>query len=941
MIRKRLPQILVAFITSMLFASPVMADGVFDESTYRMELARPLPDEGDYSGWLKRSEAAEMLGDMKAALAIQEAAVSAMRYRWDAHRAFLVKLYDTKMAAGVLTRADVEAFPLDFSDPIDLIKHAQGYAWLKDWDMARKFMQQAESAAVGNKKYSLPSQIAHTKAMIALETGSINDAVFLNKLAVKEADSYADMGREEVHRTAQNGTRVKMRLTYAVALQRAGRYQDAAATIAEALRLSEKLTVLPGVRAAVLQARGQLEQAANPPQVAMQSFKIAEEALQQEAPTHENREALASVQINRIEQYLMLNQHNEARDMLARYRQANASLPDDNQAVLAFALIDWHSDAAAQALAMLSTELERVRQRFGAKHYFALRTEALRSAVESTQQATAGTPILRAAIDKLLAAKAPADAGPLDRIFTRDIFSTFLQAAAKTPSGNLNLSYQLAEELQHSTVSKVLIEAARKSVTTQPELARFVGRQRELQQSLASTYASLSDINSRDKALRDPASMLALQNTLKADNDELLQIERNISSHFPEFNQLTSGNAMQLGDVGRMLARDEVLVSLLPTDAATFVWVLTRDRAPLFYAAPVSEIALREQVARLRKTLDVGDQLADRIPAFDVATAQQIYTTLLGPAQELLTGRNQLIVNASGVLGQIPFGVLVTGPANADGIPWLARIHAITHVSSIGAFASLRQSSFRAAAIKPFIGFGDPQFARTVVAAAPGATRNLALPRSAVTDADQLAAALKRYDQIPPLPETRDEILAMATALGADKNTDVFLGKAASREAVLKAPLVDYQVVSFSTHGLMVGDLPGLTQPALALAAPEKEGDNPLLLLEDVMSLKLNADWVVLSACNTAAADGEASEALSGLARGFFYAGARSLLVTHWAVESTSAQLLMTETFKRYAANKSLSRAEALRQAQLTLMGNPKYAHPFFWAPYALVGDGN
>ena len=97
---------------------------------------------------------------------------------------------------------------------------------------------------------------------------------------------------------------------------------------------------------------------------------------------------------------------------------------------------------------------------------------------------------------------------------------------------------------------------------------------------------------------------------------------------------------------------------------------------------------------------------------------------------------------------------------------------------------------------------------------------------------------------------------------------------------------------------------------------------------------------MVLSACNTAAADGKAEEALSGLARGFFYAGSRSLLVTHWAVESESAKALTTATFAHYSANPNAPKAESLKQAMLKVMAMPQYGHPAYWAPYALVGDG-
>lgn len=144
----------------------------------------------------------------------------------------------------------------------------------------------------------------------------------------------------------------------------------------------------------------------------------------------------------------------------------------------------------------------------------------------------------------------------------------------------------------------------------------------------------------------------------------------------------------------------------------------------------------------------------------------------------------------------------------------------------------------------------------------------------------------------------------------------------------------------FATHGLLAGDLPNLNQPALAMAATNNPAESPLLTLEDVLSLKLNADWVVLSACNTAGADGRAEEAMSGLARGFFFAGSRSLLVTHWSVESESAMHLTTHTFSAYTKNPAMRRSEALRQAMLRTMSLPRFAHPAYWAPYALVGEG-
>jgi hypothetical protein len=159
--------------------------------------------------------------------------------------------------------------------------------------------------------------------------------------------------------------------------------------------------------------------------------------------------------------------------------------------------------------------------------------------------------------------------------------------------------------------------------------------------------------------------------------------------------------------------------------------------------------------------------------------------------------------------------------------------------------------------------------------------------------------------------------------LGADPGRDIFLRLRASEAQVKKTRLAPYRVVMFATHGLMGGDLPGLHQPALALSNPALSGDGEdgLLTMEEILNLKLNADWVVLSACNTAAAGSAAQEAVSGLGRAFFYAGAKSLLVTGWAVETESARMLTTEAFRRQASDPGLSRAMALRLSSLALMG--------------------
>ena len=162
--------------------------------------------------------------------------------------------------------------------------------------------------------------------------------------------------------------------------------------------------------------------------------------------------------------------------------------------------------------------------------------------------------------------------------------------------------------------------------------------------------------------------------------------------------------------------------------------------------------------------------------------------------------------------------------------------------------------------------------------------------------------------------------------------------------------LANYRVVHFATHGLLAGDIETMAsrqgEPALVLtppATPQDTDDDGLLTASEVAQLKLNADWVILSACNTAAGDKPGAEALSGLARAFFYAGARTLLVSHWPVYSDAAVQLLDRTFAELHAHPEIGRSEAFRRAMIALIDDPAQddnPHPSVWAPFSVIGEG-
>jgi len=179
----------------------------------------------------------------------------------------------------------------------------------------------------------------------------------------------------------------------------------------------------------------------------------------------------------------------------------------------------------------------------------------------------------------------------------------------------------------------------------------------------------------------------------------------------------------------------------------------------------------------------------------------------------------------------------------------------------------------------------------------------------------------------------------------------VFLGKAATETVVKTRDFSRKKIIVFATHALLPGDLDGLTQPALAFSSPEvtELDEDGLLTVGEILTLKLDADLVVLSACDTGAGDGSGNEAVSGLGRAFFYSGARALLVTMWPVETTSANKLTTGLFQIRQEQPNLPWARAQQQSILRLIKDPglknakgdvvaSYAHPIFWGPFVVIG---
>lgn len=424
------------------------------------------------------------------------------------------------------------------------------------------------------------------------------------------------------------------------------------------------------------------------------------------------------------------------------------------------------------------------------------------------------------------------------------------------------------------------------------------------------------------------------------------------------------------GQGGALLQDDEALILILNMLSAPggngVVIALTREGSA-WAEIPLGWEDLSFHILSLHYHLDPREGVAASLRApqspgasrtapgtapFDFKAAGALYQAFFGApeiAALIAEKPNWTIVPHGEVLG-LPFAALVVEDGGEGerrsaealrAVRWLGQERALSVLPSVAAFDSLRTRPATPAAERvAYVGLGDPDFQ-----GAAGAPLRSA---DAVARAGENRAAMIRA--LPRLPGTRREVETLSRLFG-DARQAVRLGPDASEQdlAGLAADgiLARADVVHFATHGLLAGAFEGLSEPALALSPPRPgtAGGDGLLTASEAARLPLSADWVILSACDTAGEDSINGDGLGGLVQGFFAAGAANLLVSHWRVDDSAAERLITGTVGAHRAG--TGKAEALRRTMQQLAGDRSRdgsslpnSHPSVWAPFVLVGGG-
>lgn len=503
------------------------------------------------------------------------------------------------------------------------------------------------------------------------------------------------------------------------------------------------------------------------------------------------------------------------------------------------------------------------------------------------------------------------------------------------------------------------------------EREALIERRDRLERALERLYAS------------DDAAALAertrTRTTWEATVERLRAVDADIDTRFPAYSELTSPRALSITETQALLGPDEGLLLVLVNPEATYVWGVSRDRVEWARADDLGEAAISAAVSRLRASLTSagtvrGGQDVDPLlfagpqaTPFDRSIAHHLYTELVQPVEAAFEGKTTLISVVTGALTALPLSVLTTAPPTGSdsapdalaGTPWLIDRYALATLPAVSSLEALRchlvsDPALRSPGCPPRRGvtvrtaetggerlhlaaFGAPLLAGTPVDATRGS------PAADDVMGEGRLADVGKLRALPSLPGSKLELETLKTRY---PGALVRIGSEATERTVRTADadaLSRARFVVFSTHGLMAGS--AAAEPGLVMTPPDEatEADDGYLSASEAARLRLNAEFVVLSACNTAASDGRpGGEGLSGLARAFFYAGARSVMVSHWEVSDAATTTLITSTFADLDARRAGDpgvRARALQAGIRAVRAERRWAHPAYWAAFTLVGE--
>lgn len=388
-----------------------------------------------------------------------------------------------------------------------------------------------------------------------------------------------------------------------------------------------------------------------------------------------------------------------------------------------------------------------------------------------------------------------------------------------------------------------------------------------------------------------------------------------------------------------LLDANTVLVEFLLGEKRSFVWAISKNNVAAAILAPRKEI--EEQIASYQKLLTQrASVLTLSQSKVEINSAgAKLYGSLLQPVERAFASSRTLVIVPDGALDYLPFEALVANspqePSGNKRPSYLVEKFAIVYGPSASTLSTI-QGINRETAVPPkmLLAFGDPVIAGATErkTAAADLTRSVSSSPTAISD-----DYMERGFSFSRLPYTREEVLGISKLYPAAQR-QVYLGDQAREEAVKNEKLDQFRYIHFASHGFIDESKPG--RSGILLSHDPHSSEDGILQMGEIMRLKMNADLVTLSACSSGLGKLVSGEGILGLTRAFLYSGARNVTVSLWNVNDSATSDLMKAFYGNL--NRGLPKGEALRAAKLALLHsrNASWHHPYFWAPFILVGEG-
>jgi CHAT domain-containing protein/tetratricopeptide (TPR) repeat protein len=505
-------------------------------------------------------------------------------------------------------------------------------------------------------------------------------------------------------------------------------------------------------------------------------------------------------------------------------------------------------------------------------------------------------------------------------------------------AGHDAAALQSSERARARVLLDTLVEA--RADIRQGVAATLLDRERALQKQVGEASARLSRLLSRAGSKEDTGQV---QRELDARLEDYRQVQSRIRQESPRYAALTQPAPATVEQIRReVLDDDTVLLEFHLGEERSFLWAVSRSALVSQVLPARAEI---EGVARKVYAL-LTERQRTRAPAAVREADEGLQSEMAALGRLLLGGLatrlgtdwkgKRLLVVASGALAYVPFGALPSPVAGAR--KPLVGDHEVVFAPSASVLGALRQELATRAAdgstvaviADPVFEAGDPR----VQAGTTNATGRSAVPTGLTRAMDSLGRS--SFTRLPFSRGEADAIAALVSRPSLLKATDF----AASRDLVAAGALGDRRIVHFATHGVLNSEHPDLSGLVLSLVDEKGRPRDGFLRMHEIYNLRLPADLVVLSACQTALGREIRGEGLVGLTRGFMYAGARRVVASLWQVDDESTAELM-KRFYRAMLKDGRPPADALRTAQLEMSRSRRWSAPFYWAGFVLQGEWN